>query len=979
MALFLLGSAAVLQAAKEEKKDYTRYVNPLVGTDFTGHTFPGAAYPFGMVQLSPDTGLRGWEVCSGYHYSHGSIYGFTHTHLSGTGCEDYCDILLMPVSSYCGPIDGACYRSEFRHDRETASPGYYRVFLDRWGIQAELTAGRRVGMHRYRFPRDEEHQVVIDLTHRDLLLDGELEIVNGHTVAGFRRSKQWAQDQQLYFYVEFSEPFCGTCLEKSATEAGDKNTKVLLTFDTGRRRTVLAKIGLSSVSVENARRNLRAEVEGWEFDKLRKRTREAWNDYLGKIAITAPSDEIRRVFYTALYHTALAPNLYSDVTGEYRGMDRQVHRTDGHEQYTVFSLWDTYRALHPLFTIIERERTVDFIRSFQTIYEQGGKLPVWELAGNETNCMIGYHSVSVIADAWNKGITGFDGNALLEAMVQTSMRDEFGLASFRTNGLVRGDKEHESVSKTLEYAYDDWCIAQMARSLGRQDLYDTYIRRAQYYKNVFDPQTGFMRAKHWGRWVVPFLPTDVSLHFTEANSWQYSFYVPQDINTHIELLGGDQAYGEKLDALFHSREQTTGRHQSDITGLIGQYAHGNEPSHHAAYLYAYNGQHWKGQEMIHKILTELYTAAPDGLCGNDDCGQMSAWYVLSALGFYPVAPGSDSYVIGVPLVDRAVIRLENGRKFEINAPRGKSPTAMKYIQSATANGEPLEKTWFTHALIKGGGELAFVLGDSPNYDYGTPRAVRPVSQITESLIVPNPSLEMENTVFSDTMPLAMRAPSAEYEVWYKIVPGTTREEEPIPSGEGYTRYTEPVAVQESCLVYAYCRDKNGNTGFNTIARFTRIETDMKITLSSRYSRQYTAGGDNGLVDGVRGEVNFRLGGWQGYQATDIEAVVDMGEIRQIHSLGAGFLQDAPSWIWMPRYVEFFVSEDGENFRPAGRVEHTVDERDERAQIHDLVLTGLDEKARYVRIFVKRFGEIPYWHPGAGSQGMVFIDEILINR
>ncbi len=954
----------------------TRYVRPMVGTDFTGHTFPGAAYPFGMVQLGPDTGLKGWEVCSGYHYSHREIYGFSHTHLNGTGCEDYCDILVMPVTGYAVPVIGnEHYRSPFLHGNEQAEPGYYRVQLDRWNVTAELTVGRRVGMHRYTWPAGEAPQLILDLTHRNELLDAALEISGDRALSGFRRSKQWAQDKEFHFYIEFSEPITEYRIEQAQTHAGKRAAKILITFGKGSPNVVTARIGLSSVSAQNARMNLESEVTGWEFDKLRNRTENAWNSYLKKIRITTADPEEKKVFYTAMYHTGLAPNIYSDVNGEYRGMDRKIHRTDGYEQYTVFSLWDTYRALHPLFTIIERERTQDFLRSLLSIYEQSGKLPVWELAGNETNCMIGYHAVSVIADAWSKGIRGVDPAKLLEAMVATSGKDGAGLEGFRAHGLVRADQEQESVSKTLEYAYDSWAIAVMARMLGREELYKTHIRRAQYYKNVFDPPTGFMRPKVWGKWLEPFDPAEVGNHFTEANSWQYSFYVPQDIETHIRMLGGEVAYIAKLDELFNTTARVSGREQPDITGLIGQYAHGNEPSHHAAYLYAYAGAHWKTQEVVHKILKTLYTSAPDGLCGNDDCGQMSAWYVLSSLGFYPVTPGSDTYVIGAPLFEKVVISLENGKHFTIRAPRRAQTEKMQYIRSAALNGTPYTRSWFAHPVIEAGGTLEFVLGAIPNYSYGTAPADRPVSRITDEPIVVNPFFEMATTVFKEPVSVRIVSPQG-LPVYYVQVSGG---EERMPAREAYTLYTAPFDVDESMWVYAYCRDSSGRESFPSVARFNKMNMDKKITLFSRYSPRYDAGGPEALVDGIRGSDNFRLGAWQGYSATNIEAVVDLGNIRILRSVGAGFHQDADHWIWMPAYVDFFVSEDGEHFEYAGRAINEVAREERKPQSRDLWVRGVNKKGRYVRMVAVHPGPNPEWHPGAGKMGMLFTDEILIDK
>ncbi|OFY45011.1 MAG: hypothetical protein A2X18_13800 [Bacteroidetes bacterium GWF2_40_14] len=937
-----------------------QYVNPFVGTDFHGHTFPGATFPFGMVQLSPDTRLTGWDGCSGYHYSDSTIYGFSHTHLSGTGIPDYCDILVMPVSGYNHPdIDREHYKSQFSHKREKASPGYYEVFLDKPEILVQLTAGKRVGMHRYTFRKDSEKQVIIDLSHRDEVLDSGFEIVDNHTIKGFRRSKSWAQDQIVFFYMEFSEPF------KDPLVNG--KVKALLTFDPQKGNNLTVRTAISSVSEDNAKMNLLAEVKGFNFNKLRSETENAWNEYLGKIDVETLNSVDKRIFYTALYHTAMAPNLYSDVNGEYRGMDRRVHKADGYEQYTVFSLWDTYRALHPLFTIIEQRRTTDFVKSFLAIYKQAGKLPIWELSGNETNCMIGYHSIPVIADAIKKNIGGFDISEALNAMVNSSNRNEYGIDIYIKNGFIPAQMEHESVSKTLEYAYDDWCIAQVAKQLGNVGLYEKYMQRAQYYKNVFDPNTGFMRPKIKGRWLTPFNPTEVNFHFVEANSWQYSFYVPQDIGTHIKMLGGDDAYSAKLDELFSAPAKTTGRTQSDITGLIGQYAHGNEPSHHTAYLYSYAGKPWKTQEMVRKIMGTLYSAAPDGLCGNDDCGQMSAWYVLSAIGFYPVTPGDETYVLGSPLFSKVIINLENGEKFTIKSPSSNNKNI--YIKSALLNGDDYTKSYITHSNIIAGSTIDLRMAPTPDFSFGTSQSDRPRSSIEEYPVVTNPWYEMDSNIFKDSIKVSIKAGDPDYIVWYK-----TDE----PGNHVFAKYSSPLTIRTSSALSAYSENKRGERSFVVTSTLSKINRERKISILSRYNPQYTAGGNEGLLDGVRGESNFRLGGWQGYQDTDFEAIVDLGSVKDISTLGAGFLQDARSWIWMPQYVEFAVSCDGLNYTHACRVDNNVDTKELAPEISNLVKNGLSLKARYVKVLAKNLGIIPEWHESAGENAFIFIDEIIID-
>ena len=650
----------------------TGYVNPFIGTGGHGHTFPGASVPFGMVQLSPDTRLDGWDGCSAYHGSDSVIYGFSHTHLSGTGCSDYGDILLMPDIGSVNLKDYG-YASPFSKKDELASPGYYRVKLLKNNITAELTTTARAGIHRYTYPSSGQANVIFDLKHRDKVLASGIKISGTDEVEGFRVSQAWASKQMIYFVAKFSKPFKASALssgEQISTdlkEVDGDNIKAIFTFTSAPNEQILVKVGISGVSTEGARKNLDAEIPGWDFDSIARQASISWDLALGRIVAEGGTPEQQTVFYTALYHTLLQPNIYNDVDGQYRGRDLKVHRAEGFDYYTVFSLWDTYRAANPLYTIIEPKRVNDFINTFLRQYEEGGMLPVWELSGNETGCMIGYHAVPVIADAWLKGIRGYDGEKALMAMKHSAEQNKLGLKYYKSEGYIPADREGESVSKTLEYAYDDWCISMMAKSLEKQDDYKAYLIRAQNYKNMYDHITGFMRAKSNETWVTPFDPAEVNFNYTEANAWQYSFYVPQDLSGLMMLMDGRDQFALKLDNLFAADSKTTGRNQADISGLIGQYAHGNEPSHHMAYLYDYAGIPWKTQELVHRICKDFYKNSPDGLIGNEDCGQMSAWYVLSAMGFYPVTPGSGIYAFGSPIFPRATIILENGKSLVIKA------------------------------------------------------------------------------------------------------------------------------------------------------------------------------------------------------------------------------------------------------------------------------------------------------------------------
>lgn len=649
----LIVMAAILFASCSEKP-LTSYVNPMVGTDGHGHTFPGAIVPFGMIQPSPDTRLEGWDGCSGYHYSDDTIYGFSHTHLSGTGCEDYGDVLLMPVDElqirelklWESDMRDS-YKRHFMHENETAQAGYYKVTLDENGFPGttvELTADRRVAYHRYTYRAEGYNAFVIDLRHRDVLLDGNISLTDDGLIVGHRHSSAWNPDQHLYFVICANVPFKEVKISPDSTQAC-----VLLP----RTQAVELQVAISGVDIDGAIANLNtAEYE--DFESARQGADSTWEAALGKLKVEGGTKEQKRCFYTALYHCMTAPYLWSDADGRYRGTDNEIHVADsGREVYTVFSLWDTYRALHPLLTRIEPERTVDFVYTAMKNFEQGGELPMWELASHETHCMIGYHAIPMIFEAYTQlvkpdsTLAGYTPKQLLDAMVATSNRTEAHRA-YAAQGYLSSEIDNESVSKTLEYAYDDWCIAQMAEFADDSAIAAEYWIRCQSWQNIID-SNGFAHPKRNGAWVTPFDPTEVNNHFTEANSWQYSTYVPHDIDAWVKHIGGKDKAIAFLDSLFEGHNTMSGRDQADVTGLIGMYAHGNEPSHHAAWLYTLLGQPEKTEKYVHKILNELYSSKPDGLCGNEDCGQMSAWYVLASLGRYKVCPGSYEWVKTKPI------------------------------------------------------------------------------------------------------------------------------------------------------------------------------------------------------------------------------------------------------------------------------------------------------------------------------------------
>ena len=712
------------------QQNFTQYVNPFIGTGGHGHTYPGATVPFGMVQLSPDNGKSGWDWCSGYNISSDTIVGFSHTHLSGTGIGDLCDILFMPASLPKDADENTIihekYLSKFSHNNETASPGYYSVILDDYDIKSELTAALRSGFQKHTFNKISKQLISLDLGYTvnwDAPIQTFIQIIDPQTIAGFRLSKGWANDQRVYFYTKFSKPIINSYLlqdsvyKNNAVQVNGKSVRGIFEFGVPQGESLLIKTGISTVDIDGAKLNLANDIKDWNFDKTRKEALQKWNKELSKIQFKSNDKNIMTTFYTAFYHSMLAPVIYSDVRGNYKGADGKIHKAEGFNRYGIFSLWDTFRAENPLFTIVQSERVADMVKSMLASGNEHGYLPVWELLGNETYCMIGYHSVPVIADAILKGFKGFDYNKAYSAMKKWAMRDSLGLTFYRKMGYIPSDKEKESVSMTLEYAYDDWCIVQTAKYLGNEEDYKYFSARANYYRNLFDPQTGFMRGKtSEGKWITPFDPRNPTIgnhDYTEGNAWQYTWSVQHDVQGLIDLFGGKEKFSNKLDSLFETDSKLVGENiQPDISGMIGQYAHGNEPSHHISYMYDSAGKPWKTQMRVRQIMSKLYNDTNEGLCGNEDCGQMSAWYIFSALGFFPMNPSSGIYVIGSPLVNEATINLGNKKKFHISA-RNNSPQNI-YIRSVKLNGKILSRSYITHKEILNGGTLEFEMADSPD-------------------------------------------------------------------------------------------------------------------------------------------------------------------------------------------------------------------------------------------------------------------------
>ena len=950
---------------------FSEHVNPFIGTGGNGHTFPGAVVPFGMVQLSPDTRIDGsWEGCGGYHYSDSIIYGFSHTHLSGTGVSDYGDVLIMPVISTKFNQKNN-FATQFSHKNEIASAGFYKVKLVN-DIDVQLTASQRVGIHQYTFPKSDTGSVFIDLLHRDKTLKCTLKVIDSVTVIGSRISEGWAVEQHIYFRMKFSKPIIFKKLNPLVFEnkipSEEENIKNgVFMFDVSDGKPLMIKVGISQTSTDGAKLNLEAEAKHWNFEKYKQDAAKSWEKELSKIEVETLDTEKITTFYSALYHCMIHPSLAGDVDGKYRGRDFKIHQANDFTPYTIFSLWDTFRGLHPLFTIIDKKRTADFINTFLQQHIESGRLPMWELSANETNCMIAFHSVSVISDAISKNITGFDKKACYNAMLAASNYSNFSIPLFNENNFLQIDDESESVSKTLEYAYDNWCISQVSKKLNYKLDFEVYNKRAQAYKNVFDNKSGFMRPRKNGNWLSPFEPREVNNHYTEANSWQYTFFVPQDITGLISLMGGEKKFESKLDELFNESNVTLGRQQVDITGLIGQYAHGNEPSHHMCYLYNYIGKPYKTQEKIYQVLNTFYKNTPDGLIGNEDCGQMSAWFVLSSMGLYQVCPGLPEYTIGFPLFNSVRINLENGKKFEIK--KDKHTSKFEYISSSMINNKISNSSVISHSTIINGGKIEFAMQEKleDKSEFGKAIFLRPKTEINSNQIIQVPVIVTPSKLTEGSKTVSIEHPDNNTKLYYTL-DGTNPTINSNP-------YSNSFICDSTLVIKAIAIAKNNVSSIATATIFRR-SNNWKISIQSQYNKQYDAGGDEGIIDGQYGSRNWRSGGWQGYQGQDFNCIVDLGKVTLIQSVTSSFLQDTRSWIILPKDVEFYISEDGINYQAFGIIENGVAADDYSIQTRRFFNTSpIKVAARYIKIKATNYGKLPDWHLGRDGDAFLFIDEI----
>ena len=840
------------------------------------------------------------------------------------------------------------YSSNFKHGNEKASAGFYSVKLDKHNIDVRLTSSTRVGFHEYTFNEAGQANIILDLNHRDKLLQGEVRIVNPTTIEILRRSEAWAKDQYVYARIEFDKPLKIAEVKSNGTTSTNQYSgtelKIAFTKLVKKGEKILVKVSLSPTSYEGAKLNS-SEIKHWNFEQTKKDAEALWNKELAKIEVSSENKDQLAIFYTALYHTMMQPNIAEDVDGKYRGRDNKIHVAEGFNYYSVFSLWDTFRAAHPLYTLIDKKRTADYINTFIKQYEQGGRLPVWELASNETDCMIGYHSVSVIADAMAKGIKGFDYEKAFEAAKHSAMLDHLGLEAYKRQGFISMDDEHESVSKTVEYAYDDWCIAQMAQILNKKEDYEYFIKRSQSWKNIFDWETGFMRPKKNGGWDKPFDPREVNNNFTEGNSWHYSFFVPQDIPGMIEAYGGKDKFEAKLDEMFNAESKTTGREQVDVTGLIGQYAHGNEPSHHMAYLYNYIGKPEKTEKMVHKILNEFYKNTPDGLIGNEDCGQMSAWYVLSSIGIYHVTPGEMGWDYVLPIFKEVKLNLEDKKVRILNKKTNKS--TYQWLDTY------LEEHSYKY----------------PNFDVA--KAVKEEDLIKN--IIPVPTIQAANRAFKNELQIEIKSQNSKDVIYYEVKNLDQKSGDQI-----YLAYSKPFIIKESSIVTTYVLN-NGQKSNTISATFFKKPNNYTINIKSTYNPQYHAGGPEGLLDGIHGTENWRKGDWQGYQTQDFEAIIDLQKAMPITSIKTSFLQDQRSWILLPKQVEYYVSNDNKTFELVEIVTHNIDPKLDQNIVHSFDSNKKFAEARYVKVIARNFGKLPEWHIGHPYNGeaFIFIDEIII--
>ena len=1005
----LLGTLLIIQlifqsCSVEKKYEPIDYVDPFIGTDAHGHTFPGATTPFGMVQLSPSNEFKAWDWCSGYHYSDSIIKGFAHTHISGAGLAGLGDILVMPTSGTLRLSPGteaypdSGYRSRFSHEREEASPGYYSVMLDDYNIKVELTASPRVGFHRYTFYNQGEVNIIVDPSHHimERLFGTEVEIISDTEIRGYKNSEGEGGNRHVYFYAQFSKPFSrsgvakNNVLVKDTKNTSGINTNCFAGFKVQDGDVIELKVAISHVSYEGAKKNFNAEAVHLDFNMAHIQARKLWENKLNRIIIESKNTEQKRTFYTGLYHSFISPNLFSDVDGKYV-IEGKVY-SSGYPHYSTFSTWDTYRALHPLFTIIEQEKTKDFVNSLVSRhFDSKVGLPIWELVGHDNACMIGYNTVSPLADAVLKDIKGIDPEKTYQAIRAAAFNtqkhspnyDKSGMKEYIKLSFVPGEINC-SVSKTTEQNYYDWCISKVAEKLGYIEDAEMFQNRSLGYRHLFNPETKFLYAKYaTGEWrdMNVNVWDDLKGNYISGNMWGYSSYVPHDVSGLINLIGGRKEFGDWLDEIFSDTSATEGEMHVDISGFIGKYGHGDEPSHHLPYMYNYAGQPWKTQELVRQVMDQFYTDQPDGLINNEDLGQMSAWYIFSAMGFYPVCPGDLNYIIGSPIFNRVTINLENGKTFTINTSR--TSKRNKYIQSATLNGKQLTRSFITHEQIMNGGELSFEMGSRPNKNWGSAEDDLPVSKtgmtknyLPELPLTYKPYDNDKQIVFEHTRDVHLQSRTPNANIYYTL--------DGSQPNQGSLLYEHPLRISKNTMLKAIAYSDNSEPSLIYEREYFKGKHFEDIDGFPKLSLEHPAGGYGNkegkqLMDRIIASKHYADGFWTGWNGSDMVAMIDFGVERTFDNLSIGFLTHTGVWIFPPKSIEVYVSGDNVNYNTLTKMdfyigkEHNTDPHITRKEM-DLK----NVKGRYLKIRVNNLGAIPDWHGATGHKPWLFIDEILIN-
>jgi predicted alpha-1,2-mannosidase len=975
------------------------YVDPMIGTGGHGHTFPGATLPFGMVQLSPSNDFKSWDWCSGYHYSDSIIKGFAHTHVSGAGLAGLGDILLMPSfgevqikpGTEKNPEEG--YRSRFSHKTEKAFPGYYSVFLDDYKVNVELTCTERVGFHKYTFESEGTGNVIIDPTHHIIenVRETQVEFLSDTMLRGYKTSYGEAGNRTVYFVACFSKPFVSYGVatndktEESSKKATSPNSKAYVSFHVTKGEAIRVKVALSFTSYEGAMANFEKEARNRNFESVCADAQKIWKEKLNRISLEGGSDDQKKTFYSALYHSFMSPNLISDVDGNYTVEGKKYHAN--FSQYSNFSSWDTYRALHPLLTLVEQKKTADFVNSLISRHTVSKvELPGWELLGHDNNCMIGYGTVSVIADAALKNIAGINMldalNAAKAAANNTQKHspnyDVSGMEDYIPTGFVPAEINC-SVSKTTEYNYYDWCIGLMAQRLNNSADAAYYFNRSLGYRNLFNAENNYLYPRlSSGDWRKMDLTgwNDLLGSYISGNIWGYTTYVPHDVDGLINLIGGKDKFNTWLDKIFADTTTLKGQAHVDISGFIGKYGHGDEPSHHLPYLYAYSGQPWKTQKLVKQVLTDFYHPLPDGLINNEDLGQMSAWYIFSSLGFYPVCPGDLKYIIGSPLFSAATLNLENGKSFSVKA-NGVSARNI-YIQSAKLNGKPYDKAFITHDEIMAGGELMLEMGDTPNTSWGTQPANLPVSKTSVSALAQETLVLMpfedKNTVVFD----GQRQIDLKCNTQNALIRYTLDGREP---DEKSTLFTKTISISKTTLLKA--RAFAGSKASKLFVRQYYKGTDRKVSpftfaLSSKVDQFGKQNGEM-LFDGLTGTSFFNDGKYTGVRGNNLELIIDLGTKKQISEVSLGYLISSHNWIFPPKYITVLGSDDNQNFKLLGQfvpAEMTAPEA--FAYVERSVIKLSSANCRYLKLVAETLPTIPTWHRGTGNLPFMLFDEIIFN-